>query len=110
MVYCSKCGKKNEDDAEYCSKCGASLVGKTKIHEKEWDKRCEEECAGGKGGAPVFWGVLVVLVGLWIVFEFGLKNVEGLPSWIYEFQFWWIFALLIGIAIIVTGLRMIAKR
>ena len=25
MVYCSKCGKKNDDDAEFCSKCGFKL-------------------------------------------------------------------------------------
>jgi hypothetical protein len=25
MVYCSKCGKKNDDDAEFCSKCGTIL-------------------------------------------------------------------------------------
>jgi phage shock protein PspC (stress-responsive transcriptional regulator) len=25
MVYCQKCGKKNEDDAKYCSKCGTNL-------------------------------------------------------------------------------------
>jgi uncharacterized membrane protein YvbJ len=26
MVYCPKCGKKNEEDAEYCSKCGTNLI------------------------------------------------------------------------------------
>ena len=25
MVYCHKCGTKNEDDAEFCSKCGSLL-------------------------------------------------------------------------------------
>ena len=25
MVYCSKCGKQNDDDAEFCSKCGTRL-------------------------------------------------------------------------------------
>jgi len=25
MVYCTKCGKKNDDDAEFCSKCGTIL-------------------------------------------------------------------------------------
>jgi len=27
MVYCAKCGTKNEEDAEFCKKCGASLTG-----------------------------------------------------------------------------------
>ena len=26
MVYCSECGKKNEDNARYCDECGNSLV------------------------------------------------------------------------------------
>lgn len=25
MVYCTKCGTKNDEDAKHCSKCGASL-------------------------------------------------------------------------------------
>ena len=113
MAYCAKCGKKNEDDAEYCSKCGTSLTGTKKDYEKDWEKRCEEECAGGKHGAPVFWGIIVILIGLWIIFEFVLKNIgvlEGLPSWIQNFEFWWLIALVIAIAIILTGIRMIAKK
>ena len=115
MVYCTKCGKKNEDEAEYCSKCGASLTDKKKDYEKEWDKLCEEECAGGKHGAPIFWGIIVILIGLWIIFEFVLKNIpqQDLPTWllwIHDFEFFWIFALLIAIAIIITGIRIITKR
>ena len=25
MVYCSECGRQNEDDARFCTKCGAPL-------------------------------------------------------------------------------------
>lgn len=113
MAYCAKCGKKNEDDAEYCSKCGASLTGAKKDYEKDWDKRCEEECAGGKHGAPIFWGIIIILIGLVIIFEVVLKNIAGLPpalSWIYTFEFGWIFALLIAIAIIITGLRIMTRK
>jgi len=113
MAYCAKCGEKNEDDAKFCSKCGASLTGSKKDYEKEWEDRCEEDCAGGKrGGPPVFWGIIVILVGLWILFEFVLKNIEGLnlPTWIQDFNFWWVFALLVAIAIIVTGIRIIVRR
>jgi phage shock protein C len=34
MVYCSKCGNENQDDAEYCTKCGASLTSTKKEYEK----------------------------------------------------------------------------
>ena len=46
-----------------------------KDYEKEWENRCEEDCAGGKHGRPpIFWGIIVILFGLWILFEFVLKN------------------------------------
>jgi len=40
MVYCSKCGKKNKDDAKFCNKCGNSLEikkGKTVFEQKVED-------------------------------------------------------------------------
>ena len=104
--------KKNEDDAEYCSKCGTSLTGK-KEYEKEWDKRCEEECAGGKRGNPIFWGILIILIGLIIIFEGVLKNIKGLPtelSWIYTFEFGWILGIFIALVLIFWGFRIITMK
>lgn len=117
MVYCSKCGKKNEDDAEYCSKCGTSLTTTKKDYDKEWDKRCEEECAGGKSGGrgwTIFWGLVIILIGIWIIFELVLKNlaedIEQL-AWVntITFPFWWVIMGIIGVLIIVAGIRMIVR-
>jgi uncharacterized membrane protein YvbJ len=85
MVYCTKCGTKNEEDVEYCIKCGASLwVSREKRLErraKEWGeefgrraeewgeefgRRAERECFGlPHGGAIVglIIGMIVLLVG-----------------------------------------------
>lgn len=38
MVYCPKCGKKNEEDAEYCSKCGTNLISTKKKYKKTQTK------------------------------------------------------------------------
>ncbi|MBK5132990.1 zinc-ribbon domain-containing protein [Candidatus Bathyarchaeota archaeon] len=38
MVYCSKCGTKNEEVAETCVKCGAKLIVQ---REENWEKRLE---------------------------------------------------------------------
>jgi hypothetical protein len=38
MVYCTKCGTKNEEAAVYCVKCGTKLVSK----DENWDKRMEK--------------------------------------------------------------------
>ena len=118
MVYCSKCGKKNEDDDEFCGKCGAPLTESKKSHEKEWENRCEEECAGGKQGHHgwrIFWGLVVILIGVWVIFELVLKNLaEDIPrlSWVNEisFPFWWIILGVVGILIIIAGLRMIMRK
>lgn len=115
MSYCSKCGMKNDDDATYCNKCGSSLEVSKKGHGKEWDNRCEEECAGGKGGRgwTIFWGVIIVLVGLLIIFEVLIKNIARSVTWLYwvnSVEFGWIIAAVIGIFIIVFGLRIISRH
>lgn len=116
MTYCPKCGTKNEDDAEYCKKCGAPLDITKKGYEKNMDKRCEEECAGGKGGRgwAIFWGVIIILVGLFIIFEVILKGLSksypDLLGWVNSVEFGWIFAGVIAIFIILFGLRILSKR
>jgi ribosomal protein L40E len=65
MVYCTKCGTKNEEDAVVCVKCGASLV--TRPAWRRERKRPETECFGlPHGGAIVglIIGVIIILVGL----------------------------------------------
>ncbi len=54
--------------------------------------------------------MIIALIGLFIVIKLGLKNVEGMPPWITDFQFWWVIPVLIGIAIIVAGIRMMVKK
>ena len=90
MVYCTKCGTKNEDAAEICVKCGAKLF---MSREKTWEKRIEEG-AEEFGKRAEAWGE-----------SFG-KSVEdecfGLP------QGGTIFAIIFGIIIIVVGISIAA--
>ena len=92
MVYCTKCGAKNEEDAEVCVKCGAPLAAYP-----PWRRarpRPEEECFGlPHGGAIVglVIGIIIILVGLaslsgidfgryiWplIIIAFGILIVAG---------------------------------
>lgn len=115
MVYCQKCGTKNDDDAEFCKKCSNSLKDTAKDRKKEHDDKCEEECAVGKQSpyAKFFWGIIVILIGLWIVFSLVLPQTEladQLPSWLVNFEFWWLIGLIIAIAIIMTGIRIMVKK
>lgn len=113
MAYCSKCGKKNEDDAEFCGKCGASLTGSKKGPGK--DDRCEEDCVCGKEskGAPVIWGVIVILIGIWFLFAIVIPNTplkDSLPPELVNFEWFWLIGVVIVIAIIATGIRMMTRK
>lgn len=113
MTYCSKCGKKNDDDAEFCKKCGLPLSSEGKFQKKDVEERCEEECpAGGKKGAPIFWAILLILIGLVIIFEGILKNISlpGSLLWVHDINFGLIFAAIIGILFIIWGLRLFSKK
>lgn len=115
MVYCQKCGTKNDDDAEFCKECAKSLKDTAKDRKKEHDDKCEEECAVGKKSpyAKLFWGALIIIIGLAILFNVVIQNTslkDELPSWLVNFEFWWIVGLLIAVAFIVTGLRIAFKK
>ena len=86
MVFCSKCGTKNEDAVEYCVKCGAKLkVSTEKSVEKrieegaeefgkraeawgeDFRKRTEQECFGLPHGGTIVGliiGIIIILVGV----------------------------------------------
>lgn len=102
MVYCTKCGAKNPDEAEICAQCGTRLYRETeaKRHRKH-DDECfepEAECFGiPKGGAIVgiAIGMMILLSGLiWF-----LQQAELIPKTV-EF---WPFALIIFGILIMMG-------
>ena len=109
MVYCTKCGTKNEEDVKYCTKCGANLEvsreKKLERHAKEWGeqfgKRAEEECFGlPHGGAIVglIIGVIIIIAGIsWVA---GI-NIEN----------WWALIIIIfGILIVAGALYSFRRR
>ena len=75
MVYCAKCGKKNEDDAEFCASCGATLYpeeSREKREDTRLEKRKKEECFGLPHGGAIFGlfiGAIIILVGLINLFK-----------------------------------------
>ena len=78
MVYCTKCGTKNAEDAMVCVKCGASLV--TRPPWRREGRRPETECFGlPHGGAIVglIIGIIIILVGLSQVLEIDLGKYIG---------------------------------
>lgn len=115
MAYCSQCGVKNDDDSVYCKKCGIDLNNPKKQTEKDCEHRCEEECEGGQSGKgwSTFWGVIIILIGVAILFEFVLKgfakNITWL-SWLTSMQWSWVFAAVIALFIILFGVRILTNK
>jgi hypothetical protein len=106
VVFCQKCGVKNEDDAVYCKGCGGQLLPTAPAHTDDWEPRMRMRRHHFSGWS-IFWGLIVIVFGLWVFFEFGLKHVHGLPQWVYDAEFCWILPIIIGALIILAGLRML---
>jgi len=110
MVYCSKCGTKNAEDAEVCAKCGARLeVSMEKKFERrveEWGeqfgKRAEEECFGlPHGGA-----IVGLIIGIIIIIA-GISWVAGIDLG----RYWWaLIVIVFGILIVAGALYSYSRR
>ena len=72
MVYCSKCGTQNEDNALYCIKCKAPLqqtLSERSLRSRE--RRWEDECFRLPFGGTIFSlviGGLIIFLGLAALF------------------------------------------
>jgi len=90
MIYCQKCGAKDEDAAERCVQCGESLY----VTRGRRSRREEEMCFGGRGPwGSVIGGVVIILIGL----AFLVQYTYGIPWG----EMWPIFLVVIGLAIII---------
>lgn len=117
MVRCMECGTRNDEDAKFCNNCGAAFTGVRGEADTEWRNKAEDECAKTRGGecaktrgGRIFWGLVVTFIGVWLIFEFGIKNIEGLPQWVYDLTPWWIIPVIIGVVVIIAGIRLVSGK
>ena len=101
MVYCSKCGTLNSDDASVCSNCGSPLHG-TRVESSPYTRhrRWEEEYGDYHRRSGAF---AMLAIGLIII----LMGFSILLSDVYDINIPWgaVFLVFIGVLIIVAGLR-----
>ncbi len=70
MVYCTKCGAKNEDTAEVCVKCGAPIVLPRAPPPWRVHREAEEACFGiPKPWFLPFIGIAIILAGIFWLLE-----------------------------------------
>jgi uncharacterized membrane protein YvbJ len=65
MVYCPKCGTKNEDTADFCVKCGASLQTGTVASRRYERRKAEQECFGLPHGGAIVGIIIGAIILLW---------------------------------------------
>ncbi len=100
MVYCSKCGAKNEDDARVCVGCGASLYvpkraakrGGNECFGPKEERRFEEECFG----LPYGGAIVGIIFGI-IILALGFAWLANINIWDYIGP---LFVIIIGVLII----------
>ena len=107
MVYCTKCGTKNEEDAAVCVKCGASLAATPAWRpERRRRQKEEQECFGlPHGGAIVglIIGIIIILVGI--------SQVPGILPEIDLGKYIWALAIIIlGVLILAGALYSYSRR
>ena len=68
MVYCTKCGTKNEDDAQYCVNCKEPLVTTHAVRRERHQK--ESECFGLPHGGSIAGLIIGLIIILWGVSTF----------------------------------------
>ena len=103
MVYCTKCGTLNADDASVCTNCGAPLHGtqaQTRPYSRHWrwenwEERREYHRRSGAFAALAI-GLIIILIGF-----------SALLAEFYNINIPWgaIILVFIGVLIIVAGIR-----
>jgi uncharacterized membrane protein YvbJ len=110
MVYCPKCGTKNEDTAVFCSSCGASLQTGTSASRRYERRRAEQECFGLPHGG-IFVGLAIgLIIILWGFIILG-QQAGLISSTVNVSQLVWPLALVVlGILILVGALYSLSRR
>jgi EamA domain-containing membrane protein RarD len=100
MVYCTKCGTKNEDDAEVCVNCKEPL--KTVRAVRRERRRKENECFGLPNGGSIFGIIIGLTIILW-----GASSVLDIDFGRY---LWPLMIVIFGILIVAGSLYSMNRR
>ncbi len=106
MVYCTKCGTKNEDTAVVCVNCGGSLETGTTVSRRYERRRAEQECFGLPNGGAIVGIAIGVIILIWGIITFGQQS--GAIS--ANVNFWPIALIIFGILIVIGAIYGLSRR
>jgi len=105
MVYCTKCGTKNADDATMCVNCGASLYGTTTEEGPYWRHRRYREEYGYHRRSGAFAGIIIGTIILLIGFSLLVEVLYNVSIHWFE-----VLIILLGVYIIARALTGWGRR
>jgi uncharacterized membrane protein YvbJ len=99
LVYCTKCGTENDDEALVCKNCGASLKPSAyKYRRNNWD--LEDDCFGGRSRTtwPMIIGIFLIILG-------ASTLLDDVYWWAGFDVLWPLFIIAIGVLILVNAMK-----
>lgn len=103
MVYCTKCGKENLDEAKYCVNCGVTLQPESI---EPMERRREQECFGLPHGGAIVGIIFGVILIFWALFEV-LKQARIIPIYL---EIWPLAVIVFGILIVIGAIYGMRSR
>jgi len=99
MVYCTKCGAENEEDALNCKSCGEPLKEDIRSRRYRRRRRDDDLCFGSDGGSKIgiFIGLMIILAG-------ASELLQGTFAWARFDNLWPIPVILLGLFIVYNAL------
>jgi hypothetical protein len=97
LVYCTKCGAENEENALNCANCGEPLKAE---RIRRYRRRDDDLCFGPQGGTwfGIFIGLLIILAGVSELFR-------GTYWWASWDRLWPIPVIVLGLLIVYSALQ-----
>ena len=100
MVYCIKCGTKNEKDAVTCVNCKEPLSSNQTVRRER--RRKENECFGLPNGGSIVGLVIGLIIILW-----GVTSVLDIPLGSY---LWAIIIVIFGTLMVAGALYSMSRK
>ncbi|MCW4014926.1 MAG: zinc ribbon domain-containing protein [Candidatus Bathyarchaeota archaeon] len=100
MVYCTKCGTKNDDNATVCTNCKEPLATTQTVRRER--RRKENECFGLPHGGSIAGLVLGLIIVLW-----GISSIFDIPFGSY---LWALVIVIFGTLMVAGALYSMSRK
>ena len=114
MVYCTRCGQLNDDEAGFCKNCSKPIEEVKDWRKGEWDKewkqRFEDNHRSKMYDLSILLGVLLVTIGIWLIIEFVVNSFQGMPDRVYDIRAWMMIPFAAALFIIAYTVKLANNR